>query len=85
MEIALVEYFPGHGFEAWITDVIEIGAGMGDVFSTRDEALIYAQEHSLPVVDISHIDMSFMEGEELRKFMSQFLELDSSGGIISIK
>lgn len=85
MEVALVEYFPGHGFEVWITDRIETGEGMGDVFSTRDDALQYAQEHDVPIVDISHIEMNVIEGAELRAFMSQFLELDFNGAILSIR
>lgn len=85
MEVTIIEYFPEHGFEVWITDVIEIGYGMGDVFTTYEEALAYAQDQKLPVVDIAHITMSFMDGKELRTFFDEFLEFEDSGIIKGIK
>ena len=85
MEIALIENFPGHGFEVWITDVIEIGAGMGDVFTTRHEALEYATEHGVPIADLTHIEMTYLEGEELRDFLKQFLEISPAGEVLSIR
>lgn len=85
MEIALVEYFPGHGFEVWVTDLIEIGEGMGSVFDTREEALNYAAEHEVPQLDLTHLEMPNLEGNELRNFLTQYLELSPQGEIISIK
>lgn len=85
MNIALIEHCPEHGFEVWITDVIEIGEGLGDVFVTHQEALQYATEHNIPIVDLSHIEMPYLEGEELRDFLRQFLEISPVGEILSIK
>lgn len=85
MEVAIIEHFIGHGFEVWITDIIEIGCGMGDIFPTYEEALTYAKDQNLPIVDISHIELSFMESDKLRIFLNQFLELKSNGIITGIK
>ena len=84
INIVLVEYFPGHGYEAWITDLIELNAGMGDVFDTRDEALEYAAGHNVPIVDLSYIERSYLEGDHLRSYMRQHLKLSHEGYIEAI-
>ena len=85
MEIALIQYFPNHGYEVWITDIIDIGAGLGSVFTDHQEAIIYAKEHNVLIADLSHFEMPDLEGEKLRAFLSQYLELTPRGDIVSIK
>lgn len=85
MNVALIEYFPNHGFEVWITDVIDVGKGMGDVFDSREEALDYANNHKLPIVDLTHVEMPCAEGEELQNFLSQYLYVAPNGEVLGIK
>ncbi len=85
MEIALIQYFTNHGYEVWITDTIEIGSGLGDVFDTHGEALEYARDHQVEIVDVSHIEISYQEGQELRNFLGNYIEISENGTITSIK
>lgn len=88
VEVALIQYFPKVGFEVWITDVIEIGAGLGDVFDTREEALQYAMDYNTPIVDLSHVEMPDIDEDdhdELRNFLRQFIDISPHGDVLSIK
>ena len=85
MEIAIIEYFDSLGYEVWLTDRIEINSGLGSVFDTKQEALEYVKNNNAPLLDLSDFAAPILEGDELRAFLSQYLEMTPHGEVISIK